>query len=163
MDVVIPPSYIQLRVDHGPSQVSDQCGDEGEWVLIAHHPLVNVLVILHRPQLPVLLFDEEERQSIRGDRWVDIALRQLFIDELVQHVVLCTGHWVYLAVDGVWCSTLEINCVVPGARGWKSLCFLFTKHGGVPLVYFWEFHFQEFRLGLYGELSSDALVGALLL
>ena len=66
-DVVVPPSYVQLRVDHGPSQVSDQGSDEGERILIAHCPFVNIPVILYRPQLPVLLFDEEERQSIRGD------------------------------------------------------------------------------------------------
>ena len=72
-------------------------------------------------------------------------------------------HGVYLAVDGVWCSTLEVDCMVPGVRGWKSLRFFFTKHGGIPLVYFWELHFWGFRLGLYGELSSDAPVGALLL
>ena len=56
-DVVVPPLYVQLCVDHGPSQFSDQCGDEGEWVLVAHCPFVDVSVILYWPQLPVFLFD----------------------------------------------------------------------------------------------------------
>ena len=59
-NIVVPPSYIQLGVDHSPSQLSNQCGDEGERVLVAHRPLINVLVILHWSQLPVFLFDEEE-------------------------------------------------------------------------------------------------------
>ena len=67
-DIVVPPPYVQLCVDHGPSQFSDQRGDEGERVLVAHRPFVNVPVILHRPQLPVFLFDEEERQSVIDGR-----------------------------------------------------------------------------------------------
>ena len=66
-EVVVTPSYIQLCIDHGPSQVSDQCGDEREQVLVAHCPLVNIPVVLHRLELPVFLLDEEERQGVRGD------------------------------------------------------------------------------------------------
>ena len=39
-DVVVPPSYVQLCIDHGPSQVSDQCGDEREQVLVVMTPLM---------------------------------------------------------------------------------------------------------------------------
>ena len=66
-DIVVPPLYIQLRIDHGPSQVSDQCGDEGKRVLVVHRPLVNIPVVLHQSELPVFLLDEEEGQSVRGD------------------------------------------------------------------------------------------------
>ena len=67
-DIVVSPSYIQLGVDHGSPQVSDQHGDKWKQVLVVHRPLIiNILVVLHRPQLPVLLLDEEERQGIRGD------------------------------------------------------------------------------------------------
>ena len=59
-DIVVSPPYIQFCVDHGPFQVSDQRGDERKQVLVAHRPLVNVLVVLHWSKLPVFLFDEEE-------------------------------------------------------------------------------------------------------
>ena len=42
VNVVIPSSYVQLRVDHGPSQFSNQRGDEGERVLVAHCPCKEV-------------------------------------------------------------------------------------------------------------------------
>ena len=53
--------------------------------------------------------------------------------------------------------------MVPGVRWWKSLCLLFTKYGGVPLVHLWEFHFWGFGLGLYSEVSGNALVGTFFL
>ena len=53
--------------------------------------------------------------------------------------------------------------MVSGARGWKSLHLFFTKHGSVLLVYFWVFHFRGLGLGLYGEVSGNASVGALFL
>ena len=46
-NVVIPASFIQLRVNHSPSQVSDQCGDEGKQILVSHRPLIDILVVLH--------------------------------------------------------------------------------------------------------------------
>ena len=84
----------------------------------------------------------------------------MFVNELVQRIVLSAGHGVYLAVDGVWRSTLEIDCMVPRLSGGKSLRLFFTKYRSIPLVYFWEFHFHGFGLGLYGQLCSDASVGA---
>ena len=66
-NIVVPSSHVQFCVEHGSSQFSDQHGDEGEQVLVAHRPLVNISVILYRPQLPAFLFDEEEGQGIRGD------------------------------------------------------------------------------------------------
>ena len=60
MDVVVSPLYIQLCVDCGSPQVSDQCGDERERVLVAHHPLINIPVILYWPLSPVLFLNKEE-------------------------------------------------------------------------------------------------------
>ena len=48
-DIVVSSSYIQLCVDCGSPQVSDQCGDEGKQVLVAHCPLINILVVLYWP------------------------------------------------------------------------------------------------------------------
>ena len=46
-DIVVSSSHIQLCINHGPSQVLDQCGDEGEQVLVPHCPFINILVILY--------------------------------------------------------------------------------------------------------------------
>ena len=48
-DVVVSSPHVQFCVDHGSSQFSDERGDKGEQVLVAHRPFVNVPVILYRP------------------------------------------------------------------------------------------------------------------
>ena len=128
LDVIVLPSDVQLRVDVSPSQVANERGNEGERVLVAHCLFVDFLIVLHRSQLPILLLDEEERQSIRRDGWSNIPLCQLFVNEVVKSFVLSAGHGVDRAVNGIGDPLLEIDSVVPGPQGGEALSLLFAEH-----------------------------------
>ena len=127
-DVIVSPSDVQLRVDVGSPQVANECGNEGERVLVTHRPFVDFSIVLYRSQLPILLFDEEEGRSIRRDGRSNIPFRQLFVNEVIKGFVLSAGHGVDRAVNGIGDPFLEIDSMVPGPQGGEALGLLFAKH-----------------------------------
>src|SRR6266481_3973418 len=60
--IVISPTYIQLRevLGFGFRNLVDNIGDEGEWVGVLHHHGIELLVVLHEPELTVLLINKED-------------------------------------------------------------------------------------------------------
>jgi len=46
---------------------------------------------LYRPELSILLFDEEERRGIQGARFPYVSLLEVFVQEFAQLLVLVWG------------------------------------------------------------------------
>jgi hypothetical protein len=71
--VVVAPSNIKFREEGRPFYSIDKFWNEGERVAILDGPLIYLSVVLDQSQLPIFLFDEEERGSIRAFRWSDVT------------------------------------------------------------------------------------------
>ena len=46
-DIIVPPSDVQLCIDVGSPQVANQRGNEGERVLVAHRPFIDLSIVLY--------------------------------------------------------------------------------------------------------------------
>ncbi len=59
-DVIVPPSYIEFRVDVRIAQIAYKIGDEGKGVLVPDCYCVDLSIVLNRSEFPILFTNEEK-------------------------------------------------------------------------------------------------------
>src|SRR6266481_5460881 len=81
MHIVISPTYVQLRevLGFGFRNLVDNIGDEGEQVGVLHRHGIELLVVLHEPELTVLLIDKEDWGCHQRFRRVDLTTCKILL------------------------------------------------------------------------------------
>jgi hypothetical protein len=105
-NVVVTQPDVQFGKVPGILEVIDYFIDEWEGIVVFDSDLVEPTIVLDRTEMTILLFDEEERGSHWWLRWSNVSGPQLFIQELVELVLLFSRQWVDLAVELVLFSWL---------------------------------------------------------
>jgi hypothetical protein len=96
LDIVIPPSDIQLREKHRPVAMHfyksiHKLPDEWEWGGIPDGEGVQLTVVLNRSEITILLLDKEEGEHVGGFGLTDVPFSQIFGDEFLKGNVFCWG------------------------------------------------------------------------
>ena len=73
MDIVIPPSNVELSEVTSIFQLVNEVGNEGKGIGVVGGVFVEVLVILARMKFSILLFNKEERGCLRRVRRADLS------------------------------------------------------------------------------------------
>ncbi len=103
---------------------------------------------------PILLFDEEEGQCVGWFRFTNIPFVKLVLDELLNCLILCLVHRVYLTIYCIWCIFLEFDGMVPCSFWWIVLRFLFAEYFAKVLIYPWYHGFLCVLLHLDGKFCG---------
>ena len=96
VNIVIPPTDIQLRKERRPAAVHSRESihellDEQEWGSIADSEGVQSAIVLDWSEIAIFLFNEEEGECIRGFGLADISLFKVLCNELLQSDVFSRG------------------------------------------------------------------------
>jgi hypothetical protein len=79
--IVVSPADVELGEQAGSSDSCNEFGDEWEWCGVSAGPFVELLVVLHRSEFPVLFFDEEEWGCELALGLGDVSLVEVLLEE----------------------------------------------------------------------------------
>ena len=112
--IVISPPNVEFGEDLSISQFIYKVGDERKGVGVADGVFVDVVVVLARAESSILLFDEEERRSLRGVGRADLSRGEVFVKEVFGGFAFIRGEGINfpdLQGEGV----IEIDLMIVGS------------------------------------------------
>src|SRR6266481_8173174 len=162
--IVISPMYVQLHevLGFGFRNLVDNIGDEGEWVGVLHCHGIELPVVLHEPELTLLLINKEDWGCHGRFQRVDSTTCKILLQELVEFFLFNWGHWVYLCTEGL-CSRNKVDCMVPLFLLGESVKRLFGEDVSKSMVRFWQYILKACRgrsvPGCLSKLCGDCRRG----
>jgi hypothetical protein len=103
-NILVPPSYVELREEFRAAKLIHQFGDEGKRIAILDRNGVERTIVLYKTKRPILLFDEEDRRCHGRFRRLNSPRHEVLLDELVQFDLFVRSEMIDLAVRSlrVW-------------------------------------------------------------